>query len=126
MKFTVSIPPPGQACSPNCKSRWLKSKDGKDSRYAAKLMALAAKPPSWQKARWTFTWVIGKLDGTYRPKDEQNAAAALKWAIDGIVGDAKLLPDDSAKHLKFGGGDIVNVKGAKSYVEIEFEEIPDE
>jgi hypothetical protein len=58
--------------------------------------------------------------GMYAPRDEANALAALKAAIDGIV-DAGALIDDSRRHLHIAGVTISAEWGPQVRITLEAE-----
>lgn len=51
-------------------------------------------------------------DGLYRPKDKDNAIAALKYAQDAIVA-ARIVADDDSPRVNLGGLDIIPERDSK-------------
>jgi hypothetical protein len=116
------------AASPNDSSKWPKARARKDLRQLGWGEALKQAPGvRFERAsiavrlhicRNTRLW--SKAPG-YRPRDEDNAQAALKGFFDGLV-DARMFPDDNAKYVKQDGVTIYPVSRTEDeglYVEIQ-------
>lgn len=110
-RLVIAGPLPPQACSPNGYKHWRTVSAAKrEQRQEWNLLAqslLNRRDCRWgAPGRATATIEVGikgaRGTGLYAPRDEANALAALKAAIDGII-DAGVLPDDSRKHLRIGG-----------------------
>lgn len=106
---------PDVALSPNGRVHWA------ERRYAAKelrkigqaymLEALRGTAFHPNRARITVEYRHGGFRGRdtyYRPKDEDNAKAALKSFFDGII-DTGILPSDDRRYLEHGPTRIVHV-----------------
>lgn len=95
--------------SPNDSSRWPRARARKELRELAfytvhqqahgKRFGRVRISVRLHVCRNTRLW--GRAPG-YRPRDEDNALAALKGFFDGIV-QAGLVPDDDAQHVTQGG-----------------------
>ena len=105
MTLTIEIPLPSRACSPNTYKHWrTRGRGAKELREWAFMAAMEKNAPMMQApVRVSHTWYMAKRgpDDCYRPIDAGNAQASLKAAIDGLV-DAKLIPGDNHKQLKWG------------------------
>ncbi len=126
MNLTFEIPLPPKDCSPNRASHQHfrhRSTATKEYRKAVWAIAKEAMPAVYVPVpvRIHHEWYMGqsktetslraaylasggkkKLPSEfYRPRDKQNAIAALKAAIDGIV-DARIIPDDNDEWLDWG------------------------
>jgi Holliday junction resolvase RusA-like endonuclease len=124
--FTIELPLPPKGVSPNRAGHEHYSKRSKatqEYRKAAWALMREALPKDWKPVpvRISHAWYMGqsaaetKLRASYlacggkkrlssefyRPRDKQNAIAALKAVVDGFV-DAKLVPDDSAQWVDWG------------------------
>lgn len=102
--FTVTIPLPPLGVSPNGRLHWAdKAKAVKSARREAWYWFRRFLPIDWIRVpvRIEVLYHCPKSAAGYKPRDIQNAIAALKPAIDGMV-DAGVLPDDSAHWLEWG------------------------
>ena len=112
MTFTVVLPLPPVALNPHAKGHWRgKAKHTKAARETGMVAAMAAtrsQRPSLPSAEVSMTYDVSppmKVKG-YRPKDVQNAIAAVKAYVDGCK-DAGLIEDDRAECLTWGQCRIV-------------------
>jgi len=110
--YQFSIPLPPSELSPNGRHHWAaknRAINGTGGRvgYKGEVFALAwkAKPVALnpKPIRITFDWYMGPMPGCdcYRPRDADNAVAAMKAAIDGIK-MARWVPDDGHQWVKIG------------------------
>ncbi len=112
MTFSFEIPLPPKNCAQNSHVYFrTKAKADKEYRLAANLLCRAALPKEWVQApvRISATFYCGPTPfekGLYRPQDIGNGIGALKPAVDGFV-DAKLVPDDNYKWVKWGDVEIL-------------------
>lgn len=107
--FVVDLPLPVKALSPNAHLHWReKHKATSAARKNSWYWFRRFMPNGWKPApieiAVQYRW--GPSAQGYRPRDVQNAIAALKPMIDGMV-DAGIIPDDSAKWLSWGRVQIV-------------------
>ena len=120
---------PGSALSPNARKHWsAKARDAKQLRTEVAVTVLSVvRQQGWQdlpfsKAQLEIEVRVCRkklgADGYYRPRDEDNAQASLKSAIDGLV-DAGVLADDTAKQLRITKTSLVEVE-TRSLEGIEF------
>lgn len=144
LRFSIDLPP--RLLSPNGigKSKHFSKRFKAVAAYRSAGMAACLKAMTdakWErvakgatrKVRISATWFEGwspfeqgtRMSLFYRPTDEQNAWIALKAALDGFV-DARLVPDDTAKHVKLGDCEL-KVKpadhGGRCGIDIEIEEV---
>ena len=104
MSFTVTIPLPPAAVSPNARLHWGdRARAVKAARREAWYWFRRFLPADWIRVpvRIEVEYHCPKAAKGYRPRDIQNAIAALKPAIDGMV-DAGVIPDDSRNWLTWG------------------------
>lgn len=127
MSFKFSLPLPPAGCSSNKESgrHWVERhrarKDYRSAGFAFCYQAIriafnptmrvdmvlngdAKQKHFCRKVKISSEWFLGRNlpnDGRYRPRDVGNAISALKAAVDGFV-DAKLVPDDSSRHVDWG------------------------
>ena len=110
--YRFSIPLPPSELSPNARHHWAAKNraingTGGHGGYKGEVFALAwkAKPDAFnpKPIRITFDWYMGPMPGCdcYRPRDADNAVAAMKAAIDGIK-MARWVPDDGHQWVKIG------------------------
>jgi hypothetical protein len=102
--FTVTLPLPPLGASPNSRLHYYaKARAVKAARKVAWYWFKRAKPSDWNPVPLILSVVYHCPQCTvgYKPRDVQNAIAALKPAVDGMV-DAGLIPDDSRKWLSWG------------------------
>lgn len=122
----MGIPP--RELSPNARVHWAaKARATKRYRYESFV--------EWKKAimhagGWTPIPVELRVEYThfrradgYLPMDEENAIAAIKAAIDGMV-DAGIVPTDSAKWLRVGRLVIIPTKGKDSRASLRMTVVP--
>lgn len=103
-QFIVSLPCPERALSPNAHIHWRdKAAATKVARKQAWYWFLRHKPRKWKVGPIVLEieYRFGASMKDYKPRDVQNAIAALKPAIDGMV-DAGVVPDDSYKWVSWG------------------------
>jgi hypothetical protein len=103
----IELPLPPQEASPNNHaSRLARIRAIAAYRQLVALIASRrATAPGWcsgHPVRMSLTFQLrGSADGHYRPSDPDNALAACKGLIDGLV-DAGLIVDDSWRWLEIG------------------------
>jgi crossover junction endodeoxyribonuclease RusA len=108
-QFVVSLPCPERALSPNAHIHWRdKAAATKVARKQSWYWFQRHKPRKWKVGpiilEIEYRYGIGMRD--YKPRDVQNAIAALKPCLDGMV-DAGVVPDDSHEWVNFGRVRIV-------------------
>lgn len=102
--FTVTIPIPPVGVSPNARLHWAaKARVVKSARREAWYWFQRMLPADWIRMPIAIevNYHCPKSCAGYKPRDVQNAIAALKPTIDGMV-DAGVIPDDSAAWLEWG------------------------
>ena len=110
---------PKEGLSPNARKHWsAKARAAKQLRIEVSVSVLGVvRQEGWQdlpfsKARLEIEVRVCRkklgADGFYRPRDEDNAQASLKSAIDGLV-DAGVVVDDTAKQLQIIQTTLVEV-----------------
>lgn len=120
VKYEVFLPLPPACLSPNARPHWAqKSKAVKAYRALAGLAfrfaqsngELPATLPLPVRVQLQFFTQRGARprDGLYRPRDADNAIAALKSAKDSLA-DVGLIPSDAGKNLKTGEVEIYSTK----------------
>lgn len=107
--LTINLPLPPKGCSVNTHTHWrVRHRATKQYRADAELAAKAAfreskvaipLPPCTMHITY-YNGARGQ-DACYRPKDEDNAIAAIKAAKDGFT-DAGLWEDDTSRHVRMG------------------------
>lgn len=110
--FRVELPLPPKILSPNVRAHWaVKSSATKRERAAAAWVFKFRKPKGWTPVpiEIDVEYRCPKDAGGYIAQDEQNAKAALKATIDGMV-DAGIIPTDSHKWLSWGAFSLVTTK----------------
>lgn len=103
-RFQVVLPLPPRGCSPNGRLHYLaKAKATKQARRAAWYWFRRELPQGWRQRPVRLEVIYHCPRGAfgYCPRDTQNAIAALKASIDGMV-DAKVIPDDNGQWLSWG------------------------
>jgi len=117
LEFAMPLPPIG--CSPNTHRHWrYKAAAVKQYRSDCFLMAKSQYGGTTigQRVRLSFDWYMAKrlsnvYDGLYRPKDTDNAIAAIKPLIDGLR-DAGILADDNHQHVEIGRVNLYRTKAS--------------
>lgn len=107
LELVVPLPP--IEASPNLhSSRLARMRALTEYRQLVGLLARQRIPAGWdptRRQRLSLRFVLGHGrragDGCYRPSDPDNAVAAAKPLIDGLI-DAGLLEDDSWHYLELG------------------------
>lgn len=117
LKLVMPLPPIG--CSPNTHRHWrYKAAAVKKYRSDCFLMAKSQYGGATiaTRVRLSFDWYMAKqfsnvYDGLYRPKDTDNAIAAIKPLIDGLR-DAGILADDNHQHVEIGRVNLYRTKAS--------------
>lgn len=112
--FTVVLPLPPRALNPHAKGHWApKAKATQAARttgMVAAMVATKSTKPKLEKAIVTMVYDttprIRGVDDGYRPRDVQNALAAVKAYVDGCK-DAGLIVDDNSGVLAWDRIEIV-------------------
>jgi crossover junction endodeoxyribonuclease RusA len=113
--FTVELPLPPRALSPNARVHWsVRARETKAYRYVCGLIARAAKPKEWDACAVAFQVEYRCSRGCdgYMALDVANAMAAIKPLPDGFV-DAGIAPNDSKKWLQWDQFNLVTRKHPK-------------
>lgn len=122
MKLTVELPLPARELSPNAHIHWReKHRATVAARKSSWYWFQRSLPKAWRHAPVLLDVIYryATLQSGYRPRDVQNAIAALKPAIDGMV-DAGVVPDDSWEWVQWGRVQIVRcIAGEQPGVRIE-------
>ena len=107
LSVTLELPLPLAKCSPNARfcGHWSAAAEARRD-YKAECLACLPRidymfGKMFAAATIRTEWFLGPAEGRYHPRDQQNATASLKAAVDAIV-DAGYLPDDSSKYLTWG------------------------
>lgn len=120
--FSVTLPLPPRECSPNARLHWApKARATRAARRVAWYWFQREKPAYWTPKPVTLeiTYHCPRSCDGYRPRDVQNAIAALKPMVDGMV-DAGIVLDDSAEWVSWGVFDITRrrIEGRKPGVTV--------
>jgi crossover junction endodeoxyribonuclease RusA len=113
--FVAVLPLPPRDVSPNARVHWaVRHKATKAARKSAWYWFLRALPKGWKYTPvcLDIAYHCPVSSVGYRPRDVQNAIAALKPSIDGMV-DAGVVPDDSAKWVQFGRIALTNKRNGE-------------
>lgn len=118
-RFAVELALPPKALSPNhvvrTKGRYhAKRRATKSYREECFYQTKAAMPAGWgpRAVGLTVEYRCSRFAIGYVARDEQNAIAAMKAAIDGMV-DAGMAPNDSKNYLTWDAVALVTVKCLK-------------
>lgn len=110
-RFTCRVELPDRKLAPNgSHGHWAaKARLVKQYRVACAWAFAAAKPLGWKVAPVEIDVIYrhNKNSTGYRPRDVQNGIASCKATIDGMV-DAGVIPNDSARWLKWGSFEIIS------------------
>lgn len=112
MTFTVHLPLPSKALSPNDRSHWgVRARAAKAYRQACAMAFLVARPRDWKPQRVVIDveYRAHRDSGGYHAHDAANAMASLKAGIDGMQ-DASIIVTDSNKNLQWGGFKLLTTK----------------
>lgn len=112
MSFSVRLPLPPVALSPNARVHWgAKARATKAYRTACAWALSFAKPRGWKPVpvEIEIEYRHHKGCGGYRPKDEDNAAASVKAAQDAMK-DAGIIANDSRKFLHWTKFSLLTTK----------------
>lgn len=130
--MTIWLPLPPKGCSINSHTHWRsKAKATKAYREQAKLAAMASGAgllPTPCTMHITFYNGGRGMDKCYRPRDSDNAIAAMKSAKDGFT-DAGIWPSDTARHVRIGDVTLlqtVKEHGNRAGVEVRIEVMTEE
>jgi hypothetical protein len=136
--YEVFVPVlPGLALSPNSRSHWRRKMAAtKELRgYVSTFILADVRQQKWpglpmQRAQITFEYRVCRKregpDGYARPRDPDNAQAALKGLIDGVV-DAGIVIGDTGQQLTIRGTTIKEVESRQEEgIAIAVEEISTE
>jgi hypothetical protein len=113
--LVVELPLPPSQASPNARGHWGKRARATSSyRHACGFLAIAARNAAEWAIPKTATIHVSyrsariycKRDNTYHPKDEDNARAALKGAIDALK-DAGVILSDAHGRLRWGQFNLI-------------------
>jgi crossover junction endodeoxyribonuclease RusA len=102
--FTATLPLPSANLSPNGRLHWgTKASAVKTARKESWYWFRRFLPVDWIRVpvRIDVVYHCPKNSHGYRPRDIENAIAAMKPMIDGMV-DAGVIPDDNATWLEWG------------------------
>lgn len=122
-RYSVDLPLPPADLSPRKRGRhWAvtrKAADAYKSDCLAILRSLRLDPARRVTLHWTLMTARlrnskGRVvpDGLYRPRDKDNAIAALKYAQDAIVA-AGVVVDDDAKRVQIGDPEILGERESR-------------
>lgn len=106
-QFTIELPLPPLACSPNHRSHWgTRARAVREYREACGYLVIKQLGRRRAKGQVTidldFYLARPKLpDGLCRPRDIDNAIASAKAGIDSLR-DSGLITNDSKKHVRIG------------------------
>lgn len=113
--FSVDLPLPPKLLSPNVRAHWAKKhRATRDHRYDCAMLARSTKPKGWEACAVSLEveYRCARDALGYVARDVQNAMAALKAAIDGLI-DAGIAPNDSKKWLQWDRFNLVTRKHPK-------------
>lgn len=117
----VTLPYPPKALSPNGRpSTWEKARAVKAYRTDCFLLGKQARPASYPLRSPVQARIVFQVAGPGPLPDEQNALAAFKAGIDGLV-DARLMVDDSPAHFHIA--DVLVQRGPRREVRVLLEEL---
>ena len=110
--FALDLPLPPKLLSPNVRAHWgAKHRATRDHRYDCAMLARAGKPRGWEPCAVSLEveYRCSAKAAGYIARDVQNATAALKAMVDGLV-DAGIAPNDSKKWLQWDRFNLVTRK----------------
>lgn len=110
--FTATIPLPSTRLSPNLRKHWADFRSAvRAGRKEGWYWFRRWKPADWKPVpvRINVLYHCPKSAAGYKPRDIENAIAAMKPMIDGMV-DAGVIPDDSSRWLTWGEVRLLRTK----------------